>query len=393
MDFSLFFFADGGAAEDDGYGLLLESARFADANGFSAVWTPERHFHSFGGLYPNPAVTGAAVAAVTERVGIRAGSVVAPLHHPVRIAEEWSVVDNLSRGRVGVSFASGWHAGDFVLRPENYRGRKSVTAEAVETVRRLWRGEEVEFPDGFGIKQSVRIFPAPVQPELPVWITSVGSAETFRVAGRLGAGLLTHLLGQDQDTLARNIASYREELSHAHNGKVPGHVALMLHTMIGTNRKRVRELVRKPLSDYISSSIDLVARLLPPGFDTNQMRDREKEFLVALAFNRYFTTSGLFGTVQDGVEVVRRLQAIGVDEVACLIDFGVPREEVLGSLHHLAELRRRTAQYHLAQVLRRGVARARNPAGTRLRAWDTGPSDANVSGSGSFPHFRWQQTP
>src|SRR5580704_15551905 len=141
MDFSLFFFGDGGATGDYGYGLLLESARFADANGFSAVWTPERHFHSFGGLYPNPAVTGAAIAAVTERVGIRAGSVVAPLHHPVRIAEEWSVVDNLSRGRVGVSFASGWHAVDFVLRPENYQGRKSITAEAVETVRRLWRGE------------------------------------------------------------------------------------------------------------------------------------------------------------------------------------------------------------------------------------------------------------
>lgn len=343
MEFSLFFFADSGATADDGYGLLLESARFADANGFCAVWTPERHFHSFGGLYPNPAVTGAAVAAVTERVGIRAGSVVAPLHHPVRIAEDWSVVDNLSKGRVGVSFASGWHAVDFVLRPENYRGRKTITAEAVETVRRLWRGEELEFPDGFGINQSVRIFPAPVQPELPVWITSAGSAETFRVAGRLGAGLLTHLLGQNHDALARNIASYREELSHAHSGKVPGQVALMLHTLIGTDRKRVRELVREPLSDYLRSSIDLATGLLPPGFDTTKMRPRDKEFIVAYAFNRYFTTSGLFGTVQDGVEIVRRLESIGVDEIACLIDFGVPREDVLKSLHHLAELRHRTA--------------------------------------------------
>jgi natural product biosynthesis luciferase-like monooxygenase protein len=347
MDFSLFFFADSGATKDDGYGLLLESARFADANGFSAVWTPERHFHSFGGLYPNPAVTGAAVAAVTKRVGIRAGSVVAPLHHPVRIAEEWSVVDNLSQGRVGVSFASGWHAVDFVLRPENYRGRKSITADAVETVRRLWRGEEIEFPDGFGINQSVRIFPAPVQPELPVWITSSGSAETFRLAGRLGAGLLTHQLGQNHDTLARNIASYREELSQAHNGEVPGHVALMLHTMIGTDRNRVRELVREPLSDYLRSSIDLATGLLPPGFDTSHMGPRRKEFIVAYAFNRYFTTSGLFGTVQDGLEIVRRLEAIGVDEVACLIDFGVAREEVLESLHHLAELRRRTASVGL----------------------------------------------
>ena len=163
MDFSLFFFADGGAAGADGYRLLLESARFADEHGLAAVWTPERHFHPFGGLYPNPAVTGAAVAAVTERIGIRAGSVVAPLHHPLRIAEEWSVVDNLSGGRVGLSFASGWHAVDFVLRPENYAERRTAMLETVDTVRRLWRGETAEFPDGAGDKQA--------------WSTACGEAE------------------------------------------------------------------------------------------------------------------------------------------------------------------------------------------------------------------------
>ena len=107
--FSLFFFSDNGSAVGTGkYDLLMRGAAFADQHGFSAVWTPERHFHRFGGLYPNPAILGAALATATTNVGIRAGSVVLPLHHPARIAEEWSVVDNLSGGRVGVAFASGW---------------------------------------------------------------------------------------------------------------------------------------------------------------------------------------------------------------------------------------------------------------------------------------------
>src|SRR3954471_10644405 len=126
MDLSLFYFADDSAADGDRYRLLLEGARVADANNFTAVWTPERHFHPFGGLYPNPSVTSAAIAAVTERVKIRAGSIVAPLHHPLRIAEEWSVVDNLSHGRAGVSFASGWHATDFALKPGSYLGGREV---------------------------------------------------------------------------------------------------------------------------------------------------------------------------------------------------------------------------------------------------------------------------
>ena len=105
----------------DRYRLLLEGAKFADTHGFAAVWTPERHFHEFGGLYPNPALTSAAVAVVTEHVEIRAGSVVLPLHNPIGVAEDWAVVDNLSNGRVGLSFASGWHANDFALAPGQLR--------------------------------------------------------------------------------------------------------------------------------------------------------------------------------------------------------------------------------------------------------------------------------
>jgi natural product biosynthesis luciferase-like monooxygenase protein len=346
VDLSLFFFADDTPTADDGYRLLLDSARFADAHGLAAVWTPERHFHRFGGRYPNPAVTGAAVAAVTERVAIRAGSVVAPLHHPIRVAEEWSVVDNLSHGRVGVSFASGWHAGDYVIRPENYVDRKGVMVDAVETIRRLWRGAEVEFPDGTGEKRSVRIFPAPVQPELPIWITSSGSPQTYRTAGRLGAGLLTYMLGQDHDTLARNIAAYRQELAEAHGTDARGHVVVMLHTMLGTDRDDVLAVVRQPFVRYLHSSIDLIAKtpgLFPPGLDLTSLPDRHKDMLIGRAADRYQRTSSLFGTEADALTVVNRLAAIGVDEIACLVDFGVPADDVLRSLEHLGRLQRHVA--------------------------------------------------
>ena len=121
----------------------MEGAKFADEHGFAAVWTPERHFHEFGGLYSNPALTSAALATITKRVQLSAGSVVLPLHHPIRVAEEWAFVDNISGGRIGVSFASGWHADDFVFAPENYADRKQLMLRQIETVRRLWRGEAV----------------------------------------------------------------------------------------------------------------------------------------------------------------------------------------------------------------------------------------------------------
>ena len=96
MQFSLYYFGNYPATySEDKYRLILESARYADDHGFAALWLPERHFHSVGGFSPNSAVLAAALARDTSRIGLRGGSVVLPLHHPVRVAEEWSVVDNL----------------------------------------------------------------------------------------------------------------------------------------------------------------------------------------------------------------------------------------------------------------------------------------------------------
>ncbi|HEX5739767.1 MAG TPA: MupA/Atu3671 family FMN-dependent luciferase-like monooxygenase, partial [Hydrogenophaga sp.] len=200
MDFSLYYWGNDDGAGPKKYELLLEGAKFADNHGFCAVWTPERHFHAFGGLYPNPSVTGAAVAAVTKNIGVRAGSCVGPLHHPARIAEEWAVIDNLTNGRTGLAIASGWQPDDFVLRPQNTPpNNKKAMFETIEQLRKLWRGEAVPFPTANGEPFSVITQPRPVSKELPVWVTTAGNPETWKEAGAIGANVLTHLLGQTVD--------------------------------------------------------------------------------------------------------------------------------------------------------------------------------------------------
>jgi natural product biosynthesis luciferase-like monooxygenase protein len=341
LDFSLFYFAsDDSATGRERYRLLLEGAKFADEHGFRAVWTPERHFHSFGGLYPNPAVTGAAIAATTSRVQIRAGSVVSPLHHPARIAEEWSVVDNLSQGRVGLSFASGWHDRDFTLRPETFAVRKDVMRENIETVRRLWRGDAVAFQGGRGNAVDVKIFPRPVQRELPVWITAAGNPDTFRLAGEMGANVLTHLLGQDLADLERKIALYRA--ARREHGHDEGCVTIALHTFVGEDLATVREQVREPLMRYLADSADLLKGLtqaLYPGAEMRDLTADETRALVEFSFNRYFELCGLLGTPATCRKILGRLEAAGVDEVACLIDFGVETDAVLQSLTLLDRVR------------------------------------------------------
>jgi natural product biosynthesis luciferase-like monooxygenase protein len=342
VEFSLFYFGNDLLDPAGRYRLLTEGAKMADEAGFRAVWTPERHFHPFGGLYPNPSVTGAAVAALTKRVGIRAGSVVAPLHDPLRITEEWSVVDNISGGRAAVSFASGWNAVDFGFRPDAYQRRREILSQTVATVRSLWRGEEVTITDGVGKPARVRVYPEPVQRDLPIWLTSAGSTETFETAGALGTSVLTHLLGQDIDSVAAKIAAYRRAWErHQPRQEAQPHVTLMLHTFIGEDRAAVRDLVREPFITYLTSSFDLISRSLSAttGLDTSRLRDDEIDYVVRRSFDRYFDTSGLFGTVLDARKMVSQMAAIGVDEIACLIDFGVAPDLALTHLRHLIDLK------------------------------------------------------
>ncbi len=360
MDFSLFYFAsedeslearsrstasDAPRPEADEaptrYRLLLEGAKFADTHGFKAVWTPERHFHSFGGLYPNPAVVGAAIAAITERVEIRAGSCVTPLHHPARVAEEWAVVDNLSGGRVGISVANGWHDRDFTLMPQNFADRRELMRKSMETIRTLWRGEAVEFTGGRGNQVPVKIYPRPIQKELPMWVTAAGSPETFRLAGEMNAGVLTHLLGQDLEELAKKIKIYRQARRDAgHEGA--GCVTIALHTFVGENLEAVKARVKEPMIRYLADSADLMKSLsqaMYPGCEMKNLSAEETRGLVEYSFNRYFEACGLLGTPETCRKILGKLSAIGIDEVACLIDFGVDVASTLESLDLLDKVR------------------------------------------------------
>ncbi|MFK0050299.1 MupA/Atu3671 family FMN-dependent luciferase-like monooxygenase [Streptomyces sp. NPDC090741] len=344
MEFGLFYFASDSGDDAPGgnrYRLLLEGAKFADRHGFSAVWTPERHFHAFGGLYPAPSVTAAALAMVTENIAIRSGSVVMPLHHPVRVAEEWSVVDNLSGGRVGMAFASGWLHDDFVFAPENYEDRKQVMIDGVRTVRSLWRGESATLTAGNGKDVEVRIRPRPVQNELPVWLSSGGTPATFKAAAEQGANILTHLLGQDLDQLAESIRLYHDTWREKF-GAEGGKVTLMLHTFLDEDRDRALTLVREPFIDYLRTSLDLVRVLgqrMGVDVDPRNIGEDDLDALLGHAFDRYVHTSGLFGTPEDCLELIDKLSAIGVDELACLVDFGIDADDVLGGLEHLDRLR------------------------------------------------------
>ena len=341
--FSLYYFGDYQAKySKDKYKLLIDGAHFADTHGFEAIWTPERHFHSFGGFSPNPSLLSAALARETTHIHVRS-SVVLPIHHPVRVAEEWAMIDNLSHGRAGVAFASGWHPNDFIFYPNNWHQKKEYMFDTISEIQELWRGNKITCQGGLPDPVDIRIFPQPMQKTLPIWITSLGNPEIFKKAGAIGANIMTNMIGQNINQLKDNIAIYRIARQNAGFNPDTGKISILLHTLVGEHYDDILEKAKRPFCNYLNSSVGLFQQMVKAqdlNVDFDKLSAEDRDYLLLKSYHRYVKTSALIGTPASCYSLVSSLKAIGVSEIACFVDFGVDPDIVYHSFDYLYELKK-----------------------------------------------------
>lgn len=332
MDASIFFFsADAATAHDDQYAVVKNVAHRIDDGPMCGIWTPERHFDVFGGPYPNPSVLGAAIAMATSRVAVRAGSVVLPLHDPVRVAEEWAVVDNLSGGRAEIAFSSGWHVNDFVLAPDAYEGRSVTLQGAVDRFTTLWHGGSEKRANGSGEQISIRVYPRPKRLDIPLWLSGQ-SDSTFLHAARRGMGIVTNFTARHLGDLARRIALYRAGFVPSAHTPQP-RVALMLHTYVNDESHAITHALDSSYDSYIRRHIDLQMQNESTDLTASDMDD-----MVATAKVRLLRGGGLVGGKADCAQRIRAFSDIGVTEIACLVDFGIDPQLVIDGMGNLNDL-------------------------------------------------------
>ncbi|MFH6993376.1 MupA/Atu3671 family FMN-dependent luciferase-like monooxygenase [Flavobacterium sp. FlaQc-48] len=343
MEFGIMFFA---SSEDslsgNIYDLVKKCAIYGDENNFSSIWVPERHFTEFGGIFNNPAVLQAALASITTRIRLNSGSVVMALHDPIRVAEEWAMVDNLSNGRIGLSVASGWNPDDFVFFSQNYKDKHKVMYEGISTVKKLWRGESIERLSGNGKKVDVKIYPSTVQKEVPFYLTVSANSEGFKNAGKLGFNILTSVLDQTVEELSEKINLYRQ--ARRENGFDPktGKVTLMLHTFIGLDNEAIKEEARKPYCNFLKRNKKLfegMAYNRDSGFSLDSLSEEDLDDFLNFLYERFANTKGLIGSKEACMDMVRKTEEAGVDEIACLLDFGPPSDRILENLKYITELK------------------------------------------------------
>ncbi len=235
MDFSLFYLptyrAGFSASLNAFYGELSEAVRLADRWGWARVLTTEHHFHYYGGAVPNPAVLLAAWARETKRIRLGAGVSLVPLRHPLQVAEDYALVDQLSEGRLDMGVSRGFVPHEFEAFGVSQAETAERVMEGLAIIKQFWAGEPFAHQGRFWRFPRLEPWPRTVQRQVPIWIAASNDLASFERVGAGGYHLMMNQYPMSFASLVEKHAKFKD--AYAEAGHDPARrksaIALMAH--------------------------------------------------------------------------------------------------------------------------------------------------------------------
>ena len=306
----------------------------AEALGFSDVWLTE-HYFTGESVYNDALMFAAALSQRTERIRIGFAVVQMPFHHPVRLAVQLALLDNLSKGRIDVGIGKGtvYNEYEFVghgLRSHDARERME---EAVDILERAWREAPLAYNGKYFQVQIPELRPRPFQrPGPPLW-RSVISPGSFTECGRLGIPILTARLPVER--IKERWALYEAGLEQgghdeATRSKLREKNALWRNVYVAESDAQAEDELSALLLETRAHMMHVREAYNPADFapdpvTLNAWTDPRIGETEALAF--VLATGSLFGSPARVRDQVAELRDVGVRHLLCQTGFGAMSHE------------------------------------------------------------------
>jgi alkanesulfonate monooxygenase SsuD/methylene tetrahydromethanopterin reductase-like flavin-dependent oxidoreductase (luciferase family) len=230
----------------------LRLSALADELGYSHVRTVEHYFRPYGGMTPSPIVFLAAAAARTTRIRLVTGAVIPIFNHPIKLAGELAMLDNISGGRLTVGFARAFLPEEFEAFQRSMDESRARFEGGLEAVRRLWTESDVVFEDEFYKFGPISSSPWPLQkPHPPIMVAAIGTPASFEWAGQKGYGLMVVPYLSKFDDLASKIDMYRQTFAAHHPGTPVPSVQMSLHLHVADTDAQALAEATEPMHQYI----------------------------------------------------------------------------------------------------------------------------------------------
>jgi probable F420-dependent oxidoreductase len=214
------------------YQETIELVKLVEEAGLDGAWVSEHHF-SEDGYLPSLLPLLAAYAAVTERIELGTGVVLAPFHDPIRLAEDFAVVDQISGGRVICGLGIGWRDEEFRAFEIDMRSRVRRLTEIVEILRLSWNEERFDFAGRYYNYSGMAVTPKPAR--VPPILVGGFVDDAVKRAGRIGDGYISSRTSPER---ARESFEIAAEQRSASGGDGPPIVALLQNAYVTEDPER-----------------------------------------------------------------------------------------------------------------------------------------------------------
>lgn len=190
----------------------LDLMRAAEDYGFDSIWPAEHHFSEYG-YCSSPSLSLAAIASVTKRIRLGTGIVVLPFHNPIRVAEDFALLDLMSDGRVDLGVGRGYQPLEYAGFQVDQEKSRGIFNESLQIILQAWTKDRVNFKGVHFNIEDLEVRPKPLQkPHPPVWVAGITDA-TFAMVGKLGCNLLcAPVFGFQGKSAEGLLTQYREAL-------------------------------------------------------------------------------------------------------------------------------------------------------------------------------------
>ncbi len=267
---------------DEQFDIMARAEEF----GFDSIWPAEHHFSEYG-YCASPAVTLAALASRTQRIRLGTGVVVLPLNHPVRVAEDFAILDLLSGGRVDLGVGRGYQPHEFAGYGVDQTRSRDMFRESVEIIQRAWTKERFDYDGEFYQLHNLSVRPKPMQkPHPPIWMASL-SAETFQLCGQYGFNLMcAPVFGFDVNTGAAQIEEYRQALREHGRDPAKHEIAALIITYVAETEQEALADFRDAVMWYFHTFAKYIAPPKgQPAIKTYEMYTVARDWLQALEWD------------------------------------------------------------------------------------------------------------
>jgi natural product biosynthesis luciferase-like monooxygenase protein len=338
MKFSLFhlptFFPQFHASEAQFYQDMLSETDRAEALGFHAVWFAEHHFHHYGGHLPSVPVLGAAVAQRTKRMRIGSGIALLPLQDPVRVAEEFALLDCLSGGRLDFGIGRGFQKLEYDAFERNMADSRVLFDEAHDLIMKAWTEERFSYTGKFRTVRNLQVLPKPVQKLPPVYVACIFTPESFEWTGKMGYNLMVVPYAAKPEVLAGNLQRFRQTRA-AHGYPTEPEILAVYHFYCGETTAEAREEPREALLRYLRTAGES-NREAAYSEQYAAYKDLREGFKL-MDYDHLYPQRVIFGDPQQCAERIAQIRASGVTNVGLLANFGgLEHTKVLASLDRFA---------------------------------------------------------